>query len=224
MNLPKVTLCAVACTKVDETIFALKQSMKEINYHEVILLTHQRLELSDLGIKVIKIKKLNYKEYNYFILYRLKDYIKSDYCLLVQNDGYVLRSDKWTAKFLKYDYIGAPWAKNVHFMADGKNVRVGNGGFSFRSRKLLSLPTKLKLRFTDKGTGYFHEDGFICVYYRKVLEKHGLKIAPVKIAAKFSCETICPESERYSFGFHKKRNIPKLFFLRPILKKFRIEI
>lgn len=218
-NLNNVTLASVACTKIDQTVLALRQSMKNISFHEAILLTHKEIDLSKYNIKVIKIKKLDYKAYNKFILFELKNYIKSDFCLLVQNDGFVIHPNQWHNKFYKYDYIGAPWPKNLHFLEDGTNIRVGNGGFSFRSKKLLETPSKLQLKFTDKGTGYWHEDGFLSVYYRKELEKSGIKYAPVEVAAQFSTELIVEETAQKSFGFHKyKKNIPPVIRVKHLFK------
>jgi hypothetical protein len=224
LKLSNVTLFAVACTKIDQTIVALKQSMKGIEYARVLLITHEDLDLAEAGIEVVKIEKLDYKGYNQFILFRLKDYIMTDYSLLVQNDGYVLRPDKWDNRFFDYDYIGAPWQKDAHFTESGVNVRVGNGGFSFRSKKLLEAPSELQLTFTDKGTGFFHEDGFLCVYYRTELEAHGITYAPVEVASKFSRETLLEDSEKYPFGFHNNRNLPKLLSIRPYLKRMNIEV
>lgn len=203
-NIDTVTMVAVACTRVDETIHAMRKSMKGIHYHDVILITHEKRNLDHYGIKVINIERLDYKAYNHFIIYRLKDYITSDFALVVQYDGYVLRPHEWQDSFLQYDYIGAPWPPHTHFTPEGVNVRVGNGGFSLRSKKLLETPTKLGLQFTDNGTGQFNEDGNICVYYRKTLEAHGIKYAPVSVAAHFSIEKKVPESYPRPFGFHNK--------------------
>jgi len=62
-------------------------------------------------------------------------------CLLVQPDGFVINPDKWDNQFFEYDYIGAPWEQVPHSYLDpwGKPHRVGNGGFSFRSKKLLDV-------------------------------------------------------------------------------------
>lgn len=223
INLPDVTLFAVACVRVGETIDALKQSMKGINYGEIILFTHENHNLDELGIKVIKINKLDYKGYNQFVAYKLGDYIKTAFGLLVQNDGYVLRPDKWDPEFLRYDYIGAPWPADAHLTAEGVNVRVGNGGFSLRSRKLMTALQKLKLPFTDRKTGYFHEDGLICNYYRKALEEYGIKYAPVEVASRFSRESDCHDSKPYTFGFHN-RKVPFFFFVRPLLRKVNLDI
>jgi hypothetical protein len=222
LDLKNTTLCAVACTQVPETILALKKSMVGIEYAEVILITHEDLNLENEGIKVVKIEKLDYKGYNYFIIYTLKDYIKSDFVLIVQHDGYVLRPNKWNNKFFEYDYIGAPWPKDLHFAANGKNIRVGNGGFTFRSKKLLNILSDLDLPFSDFGTGFFHEDGIICLGYGERLEKEGIKFAPVEIASMFSRERWCHDSKLFTFGFHSNRkNIFKYLYnkLRKKLKK-----
>ena len=218
LNLKNVTLCAVACTKVPETIHAMKESMRGIEYAEAILITHEDLNLEKDGIKVIKIERLDYKGYNHFIIYRLKDYIQSDFVLVVQNDGYVLRPNKWNDEFFKYDYIGAPWRKNVHFTDEGRNIRVGNGGFSFRSKKLLHIVGDLNIPFTDFGTGYFHEDGMLCIHIRKQLEENNIQFAPVEIASVFSRERWCSDSKLLTFGFHNNRK-PFLKFLFKKIKK-----
>ncbi|MFZ4499965.1 MAG: DUF5672 family protein [Minisyncoccia bacterium] len=210
-TLSTVTLCAVSSIKIDETIQALKKSMRGIAYAKVLLITHEKISLSHIGITVITIEKLDYNAYSHFIVYRLKDYIDTDFVLLVQYDGYVLHPKKWSDTFLQYDYIGSPWPKNLHFMADGTNVRVGNGGFSLRSKKLLHLPSELNLPFTDGGTGFFHEDGVICLYYRKVLESAGIQYAPIEIASRFGRERWCPDSTLFPFGFHNGRTLRKSF-------------
>ena len=219
LNLKNVTLCAVASTQIGETIEALRKSMRGISYARVLFLTHENISLEQDHIEVIKIKKLNYKEYGHFILYELKDYIDSEFVLIVQYDGYVLRPSRWDNRFFEYDYIGAPWRKNLHFLADGTNVRVGNGGFTLRSKKMLNAPSDLNLPFTDNGTGFFHEDGVLCVYHRKVLEENGIKYAPVEIASMFSRERWCSDSKFFTFGFHSnRRNLFKYAWKK--LKKF----
>lgn len=224
LHLPRVTLCAVACTKVDQTIHALRVSKKKIQFADAILLTHEKLDLSRYGIRVINIERLDYRGYNHFVLFRLAEYVPTDFALLVQNDGYVLRPDKWTDDFLEYDYIGAPWPRNLHYTAEGVNIRVGNGGFTLRSKKLLNALNALNLPFTDNGTGYFHEDGVITNYHRKKLEDYGIKYAPVEIASRFSRETMCEDSEKYPFGFHNNKNVPRFLSLRPFLQKLHVEI
>ncbi len=187
-ELLQVTLACVSSVKIPESKEAVKKSQEGIKYHGIIEIYDKNLKSSD--------------EYSRFILYELCKYIKSDFCLLVQYDGYVTRPELWSDEFLQYDYIGAPWPPDTHFTNMGEEVRVGNGGFSFRSKKLLNAFNELGLKFTDNGTGFFHEDGQICNYYRDILESYGIKFAPVEVAARFSKELVVPETVE-SFGFHR---------------------
>lgn len=202
--IPSVSLVAVACTKVSETIEAIKKCQAQMQFNHSILFTHE--DIIAEGIDVVKIDKLDYKQYNEFVAMKLWQYIGTDYILLVQNDGYITDISQWTDDFLKYDYIGAPWPipndETTYRTRNNRLMRVGNGGFSFRSRKLLRAPVILGLEFTDRGSGFWHEDGFLCVHSRDVLEENGINFAPVDIAAKFSTELQVPETVK-SFGGHK---------------------
>ncbi|OQX21755.1 MAG: hypothetical protein BWK75_02465 [Candidatus Altiarchaeales archaeon A3] len=220
--LKKVTLVAVSSIKIDETIMALEQSMSGIDYHEVILISHKKPEYLNKEIKFKQCQPLNsIDDYNRFMIYDLAKYIDTEFSLVVQHDGYVLRPHRWNNIFLNYDYIGATWPKNM-FFNNGVNIRVGNGGFSLRSKKLLNAFNELKLPFSDNNTGYFHEDGIICNYYRKELEKYEIKFAPVEIASMFSRELDCDDSIPEHFGFHKnKKVIPKLILVKSILNKLQ---
>lgn len=201
---PTIDLVAVACTKIPETIEALRKCQDQMKFSRTILLTHEELEVE--GIEVIQIPKLDYKGYNEFVAMTLWQYVSADFALLVQNDGYITDGKLWTDEFLMHDYIGAPWPipkdNNTYRTPGGRLARVGNGGFSLRSRKLMRAPTILGLEFTDNGTGFPHEDGFLCVHYREVLENDGVRFAPVELAARFSTELTVPETVK-SFGGHK---------------------
>jgi len=198
--IPTIDLVAVACTKVPETIEAMKKCQAQMNFSRAMLFTHEDVQVE--GIDVIKIDKLDYKGYNEFIAMKLYQYVSSEFALVVQNDGYITDGSLWKEDFMKYDYIGAPWLPASQYTKDGVEVRVGNGGFSLRSRRLLRAPTILGLEFSDMGTDFWHEDGFLCVHYRKELEELGLKFAPVELAAQFSTELEVPETVK-SFGGHK---------------------
>ena len=203
VQLPNVTLVAVSSVKIDETINALKSSMVGIQFSEVILISHEQPLNLPTDIKFNLCNRLNnINDYSRFILYDLCSYINTDYIILVQYDGYILRPEKWTNEFLNYDYIGAPWPKNIHYSGD-INIRVGNGGFTLRSKKILNILNELQLPFTDNGTGYYNEDGVLCNYYRKELEKNGIKFATPEVAAMFSHELDCDENVAEPFGFHK---------------------
>jgi hypothetical protein len=130
--------------------------------------------------------------------------------LIVQYDGYIINPDKWKDEFLNFDYIGAPWSKPHEsdriFARDpfGNLQRVGNGGFSLRSKKLLDLAKKLNLKWEPYRDCY-NEDGYICVFKRHIYEENGCKFAPLDVAKYFSHEADIPEVQGIMpFGFHGK--------------------
>ncbi len=223
INLPEVTLFSIDTrTEIDGTINALYTSMSGIEYGKVKLLTTKKniekykLELESDGISLEEpvMEVNNYDDYNYFVVYKLVEHIDTSHCLLVQPDGFVLFPEKWQNSWLDYDYIGAPWplSKDSYLDPWGKSHRVGNGGFSLRSKKLLQVPTKVNVPWEinnsdfykmPEGVSNYHEDGNICVHNRHIYEQEGCKFAPVNVAVKFSQESKIPECEGVTpFGFH----------------------
>lgn len=210
VNLNNITLVSVTSVNVDRTIRALKHSTQGISFGEVLLLTDK--DVSPSGIKTIKIDQLDYIAYSKFIVYELHKFINTDFALIIQDDGFVINPNKWNDKFLNFDYIGAPFpipnpSDNISYRDPfGNLVRVGNGGFSLRSKKLLELPTKLDLEWKPYF-GYYNEDGFFAVHNKHLFEENGCKFAPVEIAAEFSHEKQTNETVGIiPFGFHGKQN------------------
>jgi hypothetical protein len=206
VQLPNVTIIGVAGTLAEQTLKAIEYSSRRIEFGAMKLITPDKL--TSYGCEIIECEPLNYEQYNHFIVYRLHEYIDTEFALLVQNDGYVVNPDRWRDEFLEYDYIGAPWpypTDNYSFRdPEGTIHRVGNGGFSLRSKKLLEVPKLYpsQLEWRDYY-GNYHEDGFVCVHNRKVYENAGCKFAPIEVAAKFSHETNIPETYgTIPFGFH----------------------
>jgi|LakMenE01Jun11ns_1017448.scaffolds.fasta_scaffold9765365_2 hypothetical protein len=206
LDLSNVTLVAVSSIKIGETLSALYNSMSGIKFAECKLITHHENLTVQPGVKVEKCYHLNgINLYNRFVMYDLGRHVETDYCLLVQHDGFVLRPEKWSQEFLEYDYIGAPWpvSQDAYITFDGERVRVGNGGFSLRSKSLLDAPNKHNIPFLN-DRGFYNEDGNICVYNRKKFLELGMKFAPIDIAARFSQETQMIETEGIlPFGFHR---------------------
>ena len=127
--------------------------------------------------------------YSKFVLQELHKYIKTDYVLMVQWDGWIINKNAWTDQFLDYDYIGAVWPWHP------EGLRVGNGGFSLRSKKLLELTAEPKFQYSDKN-----EDDLICHLNRDFLVSNGIKFAPENLARQFSFEREVTNLE--TFGFH----------------------
>jgi FkbM family methyltransferase len=229
LQLRNVTLVAVSGLNPAGAIKALEYSMQGVDYYQAVLIAHYAPSDLDPRITFKKCKDTelqskdpkNTNDYSKFTLYNLCDYIESDYALIVHNDAFVLRPDRWTDKFYEYDYLGAPFREKEHFTNEGVEVRVGNGGFSLRSKKMLSIFKELDLPFTDNGTGYYHEDGVICVYYRKLLEDKGIKFVPTELAAQFALEKVVKETVWDPFGFHNNKGaIPRFYFVKFKITRF----
>jgi len=214
IDLDNITLISVSSVKIPEAINAIKKSKEKINFYDTILVSDERpIDLpSDINYEHCD-KITNIKEYSYYMIYNLHKHIKSDFCLVVQYDGYVSNPDKWNDEFLNWDYIGAPWPikEDAYIDPFGNHIRVGNGGFSFRSKKLIELPTFVEIPFEvnvgdfykHMNAGCYSEDGNISVHNRHIFEENGCKFAPVDIAAQFSRESNIPENQGIeAFGFH----------------------
>jgi hypothetical protein len=200
LELPKVTLVAISSVEIEKTIEALKISSSRIKFFDCVLISHERPKNFPENFSFVKIDELKtIDDYNRFCLFDLTKFINSEFALIVQYDGYILRPDKWKEYFLDYDYIGAPWPDGEQW----NYIRVGNGGFSLRSKKLLNSMNNIGLPFSNKEFGYNSEDMQLCNYYRAELENSGIRFAPVYVAAEFSHELDVPENCPEPFGFHK---------------------
>lgn len=223
--LEAVTLVSVTGINPAKNIRALEISRVGIEFGDVLLISRMPPPRLPRGIRYCKIERdsWSYNEFSRFMLYELSKYIQTEYALFVHNHAYVLRPQSWTEEFLDYDYIGAPWKPKSHFTKSGKEVQVGNGGFSLRSQKIMMAPAELTLPFTDNGTGYFHEDGQLCVYHRDWLEGYGIRFAPVELAARFATESWLEGAASKPFGYHNTRSAKPIFFeTRNKLKRLQI--
>lgn len=193
LELNNITILCIDGVDPNQGLKALKYSMREINFAKSIMISHEEPNNIPDNIQFEQIEPLTHDSYSPFVLHNLWRYVETDYCLLINDDGFIINPDLWSFEFLKFDYIGAPW-KNY-----GQINRVGNGGFSLRSKKLIDL-----CRYINPYPGE-HEDGAICIRHKNFLESNGCKFAPVEVAMKFSLESRIPECDfdlNNSFGFH----------------------
>lgn len=227
LDLSRVTCFAIDNTnRIDETISALHTCMNFANFGEVKLVTTPEYvnkykdECTTDGILVEEqvAPLTNIDEYSYYILYHLHQHIQTDYVLLVQDHAFIINPNSWSEEFLKYDYIGAPWPyrDRAYITPFGEHQRVGNGGFSLRSKRLLEVPLHKNIPFRVAeqpdfykmfGSKNTNEDGNITVHNKHLFEEAGCKIAPIEVARFFSYETPVPENQGIiPFGFHN--NLP----------------
>jgi hypothetical protein len=129
-------------------------------------------------------------EYTAFMIKQLGSLISTDFALVTQWDGYVINPAAWRDEFLQYDYIGAVWPWKPD------QFKVGNGGFSLRSRKLLAITAEPWFALLPN----LGEDELICRVYRPILEERNIRFAPPEVAERFAYERSIPQSP--TFGFH----------------------
>ncbi|HET6535453.1 MAG TPA: DUF5672 family protein [Sphingomicrobium sp.] len=190
LDLPSVTLCAATSVNVEATMAAIKASTDQVRFGDVVLFTDSRPQQSPGGVRVVQIAPLRSgADYSNFLLRELAGHIRTDHCLIIQWDGFVLDAEQWDPAFLEYDYIGAPWPQ----FDDGHDV--GNGGFSLRSRRLLEA-------CRCRGFICSHpEDVAIGRLNRDFLEREcDILFANREMAARFACERSAPTGP--TFGFH----------------------
>jgi glycosyltransferase involved in cell wall biosynthesis len=207
LELPQITLIALATRDVEQTLAAIEHSRKNIKFGAVRLLSHYTPFGLPADVDFIRIKKnKDIDEWSFNVVYELGQYVDTDFALLIHADGFVVNPSAWRPEFLEYDYIGAPWPlpKDNYSYRDvyGNVIRVGNS-VSIRSKRLLDLPKTISLLW-EADNGFFNEDGFICVKNHHIFNSYGMKFADIQVAKYFSHETMIPEIKGIKpFAFHK---------------------
>jgi hypothetical protein len=199
-----------------------------------------------------RVKPFGYIGYSFFMMYWLEYFIKTDFALIVQQDGWVLNAENWRDEFFEYDYIGAPSVSGLTIDGEGlitlhksftwqeyvgrsdlRLLPVYNGGFSLRSRKLMTAPRRLGLpmniappelfRYDDEPSPLFEmdwpwanhtEDAQLCAFMREALEADGIRFAPLSLAMDFSFEYI-------GVIIHANHNFSRNFGTHCRIRKFR---
>jgi len=190
INLDDVTLVAVDCLNPELSVKAILRSQSFCDFNRTLFFTDINLANDSFEtILIAKIKSTN--EYSKFILKNLNKYIETKFLLIIQWDGYILNAKAWKNDFRKFDYIGAKWS----WFNDGHNI--GNGGFSFRTKKLLEITSSNEFVYFENEP----EDLQICRTNRQMLaSKYGINFADEKNADYFSYERSIPNLP--TFGFH----------------------
>ena len=222
LDLSRITLVAIDNTsRVSDTIKAVYTCIEQANFGSVKLITSKEiieqhkntLEQDNIVLEEMVFPITEINEYSKYCLYELHRHVDNQHCLLIQDHAFIVNPNAWSDEFYEYDYIGAPWPyqENSYVTPFDEHIRVGNGGFSLRSKKLLEVPLKREIPF-DCTTGDFYkhfnannfaEDGNICVHNRHMFIEEGCKFPSAEVAARFSYETPVPENQGLiPFGFH----------------------
>jgi len=208
LELPNVTLVTLTSTGLYSALKALLYSARGIKFGRVLFISHKKPLFMPESVDFQSTSRIRgLDEYSYRTIFELPKYIDTEFAMLIHADGFIVNPDAWKKEFLDYDYIGAPFAlpKDDFSYRDafGKIVRVGNGGVSLRSKRLMDLALKLDLPW-ESFHGSYNEDGFICCKNRHIYEANGMKFAPIELAKYFSHEKPTPEIDGAKpFAFHK---------------------
>lgn len=196
LRLDQVTLCCVDTRTPELALYAMRYSMRDIEFGQCLLIsTSSAREFNLDGIDLVEIEPLrDIAAYSQYMIKALSAHIRTSHALIVQWDGFVRDANSWSDDFLSFDYIGAPW---VSGRFAGK---VGNGGFTLRSQKLLRALT------SEAYDAHNPEDVCIAVTHRTALERDDqIVFADLQTAKQFACER---GNWRPSFGFHAMFNLP----------------
>jgi len=223
LNLKNVTLF-LADGRSDElsyrqSLFAINECTSKADFAKVEFLSGYQHGDTKYGYR--KMPPFDIHDYSNLLSKGLHEYVQSDFVLVIQHDGFILNTQNWDNRFFDYDYIGAPWSVES---TQRPECRVGNGGFSLRSKRLIDMcdqvyngvkkqPVKShttvkridRVAISPEAHVSGNEDWHLCLIDKPVFERHGIKYAPLDVASKFSMEAHLPDCDnelRYKFGFH----------------------
>ena len=205
MNLDKVTLLGTSYKSKNPFLTALKMCMK-VQFSKIKVLTTHDYEAIE-GVEFIKLGNndpiFDYRAWGFD---ELNKYIDTEFMLGFHPDGFILNPEAWTDEFYNYDYTGAwwndssaNWIKEICGFWNMNFNRVGNGGFTLISKKLLNFLATDEYIIKEYYNNKIPSDIFICSYMYDYLRESGFKFAPKEIADKFSIEC---GTWKGSFGFH----------------------
>ena len=191
-DLGSVTLVCVDTANHALALRALDRSRASLRFAATVLMTDAipaGIHVPE-GIEVRRIAPIASRDaYSRFVLKSLLAQVATAHVLLIQWDGYVVNPTAFDPAFLDCDYIGAKW----FWFNDG--MRVGNGGFSLRSRKLLEALQDPRIDLVEA------EDITIGRAHRPLLEReYGIRYADDALADRFAFEAAYPTG--MPFGFH----------------------
>ena len=198
LALADVTLVAIDTVAHELTRLALEDCLAKAQFGDAMVFSDRPITAGDT--RWIETPPLrSWEAVGKVWWHELPRHIETSHYLMIQYDSWMLAAEAWNPLWLQCDYIGAPWPWHWQH-------RVGNGGFSLRSRRLAQHLADHAERFPVTHP----EDDTLCRRYRPQLEAEGFRWAAEHDAARFSFERGRPRVA--TFGFHGLFNWP--FVLR----------
>tara|TARA_Y100001938_G_scaffold137996_1_gene202926 strand:+ start:1206 stop:1880 length:675 start_codon:yes stop_codon:yes gene_type:complete len=217
LNLKNVTLLTIHDKDPNISLDLLNICLDKVSFDKVKLLS-SFLPDKDLGdvefVSIPNLGEFNCHDqskgkngYNEFCVYELHKYVDTEFVMTVQTDGFITNPQFWTDEFFNYDWIGAVWPDFILHGSNWvepevkKNIPnfVGNGGFSFRSKKILEVAAKCPKELIGP------EDVYYCLNNYEYFMNNGINYAPIDLANKFSKDD-WGKVHTDCFGFHGNRD------------------
>ena len=205
IELLNIDLISINCVNPSLSVAAIRHCQKHFKFGRSTLVSHIEPEDHE-GIEFVSAgQKLDWYQYNNEIL-QLSKYSDNEFVLVIQDDGYIINPSLWDEEFLKYDYIGAPWpiedswismqtpSQQPFMRMNFPQNRVGNGGFSLRSKKFLEFSSQFQ------SAEQLGEDTFLCTRKYKDAISAGIRFAPFELAVKFAYENPCFEYDGHHWN------------------------
>lgn len=210
-KLRDVTCFCATSVRVPRAIETLRLCAELCEFEEIVLATHEAVPARQTTfLRIAPVHPIEDRRwYSHLILDELKKLVHTEFVLIVQDDGFILNPGAWDPAFYDCDYIGAPWPPTLTIQSQGQVLqmqmsnRVGNGGFSFRSRQLMeecSLDSLYRPEY-----GMINEDMLIGHFNHARLVANGIRFADLSLAGRFSGETPSKDGVLLLdkvFGFH----------------------
>ncbi|MEI7532861.1 MAG: DUF5672 family protein [Verrucomicrobiae bacterium] len=209
--MPNVSCVQIEALFPDRAARVLNWCAKCCRFEDVILFSPRPPLVPFVG-RWVQIPKFGYVGYSTFSTKCLHYYVKSEFALVTQHDGFIIHPENWREEFLDFDYIGAPWPECFG------EERVGNSGFSFRSRAFMQACADISIahnneadepqaRRYQKRVDEAADDIWMCknTEVREAMARAGIEYAPLDVAKYFASEMEIEEitfDDKEVFGFH----------------------
>jgi hypothetical protein len=197
LQLPTTTLVCVDCLDSKRAIRVLEHCKSMVDFADVKLLSSIPSDYEH-RVRIMPLNSLI--AYSIFMLTRFHEYIDTPNVLIVQRDGWILNPESFDPNWLDLDFIGPIYMQND---------RVGSGGFSLRSKRIMqevskTMPawdgTQRSAEMIQKNLPMYEDGQLSLTEFSK-----GFKIASLEQAADFAQGgNRNPQYFRTKpFGFHR---------------------
>lgn len=193
LQLPTITLLIADGVNASRAVKVIDKCKAVADFGAVKLLTHLPVE-SEHRIEIMPLKSLI--AYSIFCLTEMYKYIDTEFCLVVQRDGWIINPGAWTDDWLQYDYVAPLFVQHDD---------VGSGGFSLRSKRIMEAAAQ-RYRAWD-GTD---EDAHLLQESVGSYEDGVLSLQMIYDGFKYA-----PKSEAMKFGQGGNKN-PQYYYSHPL--------